>query len=109
MKPDSPKKKETGERTGKTDNKEVFNGKRESAQGKVQEEEQPAQYEGRMTRLKAKQNQTEPQVKQIQAEVLKGATGRGPLKCEKQPRRAHTIIITVFIFIIGLWAVAKMM
>ena len=109
MKPDSPNGNAFEERPGKTVSQEVLNGKRESAQEKVQEEEQPAQYEGRMTRLKAKQNQMEPQVKQIQAEVSKAAKGRGPLKCEKKPRRVRTIIITVFIFIIGLWVIAKMM
>ena len=109
MKSDSPNDNILGERPGKTVNQDVLNGKRESAQEKAQEEEQPAQYEGRMTRLKAKQNQVEPQVKQIQVEVSRAAEGRGPLKCERQPRRASTIMIAVFIFIIGLWAVVTMM
>ena len=109
MKSDSPNDNIPEERPRETVNQEVLNGKRESAQEKAQEEEQPAQYKGRMTRLKAKQNQMEPQVKQIQAQVPKAAKGRGPLKCEKQPRQACTIIIRVFIFIIELWAVAKMM
>ena len=81
----------------------------ESAQEKAQGEKQAVQYEGRMTRLKAKQIQVEPQVKQIHVEVSRAAEGRSPLKCERQLRRARTIMITVFMFIIGLWAVAKMM